>query len=297
VGTDGTCFRLNIVNALWGQTGSGFLTEYLAVLDAHFGAGLRQVDFAAAPEDARHEVNKWVSDQTEERIQDLIPAGLLTPLTRLVLTNAVYFNAAWALPFSDRLTEEGVFHLSDGSPVPVQMMHLTDSLGYVEGEGFVAVDLPYEGRQLSMLAIVPAPGQFDEVEARLSQETVDRMMRALEPVQLALALPKWAFESSFGLGETLSIMGMPAAFGSSADFSGMSGHRNLYISEVLHKAYVEVDEAGTEAAAATAVVMRRSAIPAGPPVEVVVDRPFVFVIRDTGTGTILFIGRVMDPRG
>jgi len=293
-GKDGEGFRLHIVNAIWGQEGYKFLSEFLDVLAENYGAGLRPLDFANAPEESRITINNWVSDQTEGRIEDLIPQGLIDALTRLVLTNAIYFNAAWQHPFNEDMTEDGPFYLLDGGEVTLPMMKQTESFSYAEGDGYQAIELPYDGGELSMVILLPRAGQFETFEDSLDAQRVDAILKQLESRRVALTMPRFEFESSFGLKEALAAMGMPVAFSGDADFSGMTGNRDLYIADVIHKAFVSVDEAGTEAAAATAVVMRLTALP-GTPVAVTVDRPFVFLIRDIETGAILFVGRMVAP--
>ncbi|MFC1864578.1 serpin family protein [Chloroflexota bacterium] len=293
-GKDGKGFRLNIVNAIWGQDGYEFLSEFIDILAENYGAGMRTLDFMNAPEESRITINNWVSDQTEGRIEDLIPQGVIDALTRLVLTNAIYFNAAWQYPFREDMTEDGTFYLLDGGEVTVPMMRQTESFGYAEGNGYQAVELPYDGRELSMVLMLPQAGRFEAFEDSLDTQRVDAIVKDLTRRQVALTMPKFEFESGFSLGKQLAAMGMPIAFSGNADFSGMTGNRDLFISDVIHKAFVSVDEAGTEAAAATAVVMKLTAAPEAP-VEVTADRPFVFLIRDIETGAILFIGRVTTP--
>ena len=293
-GKDGEGFRLNIVNAIWGQKDYGLLSEFLDVLAENYGAGLRVLDFASAPEESRITINNWVSDQTEDRIEDLIPQGLIDALTRLVLTNAIYFNAAWALPFNEDATSDGTFYLLNGDEVVVPMMRQTESFGYITGDNYQALELLYDGHELSMVILLPQSGRFDAFEASLDLERLNAILGKLERRQVSLTMPRFEFESSFSLRETLAAMGMPAAFSGSADFSGMTGNPDLFIADVVHKAFVSVDEAGTEAAAATAVVMPM-AIPPEEPVEVTVNRPFIFLIRDIETGAILFVGRVVNP--
>jgi serpin B len=287
-------FQLNVANALWGQAGYPFLPEFLDLLGRNYGAGLRLLDFAADAEAARLTINDWVAEQTEDRIQDLIPPGVLGAATRLVLTNAIYFNAAWAQPFEASATQDEAFHLLDGGQVTVPMMHQTESFGYLAGDGYQAVELPYEGHELSMVILLPDEGGFEAFEAGLDAAQVEAILQETSDRQVALALPRFEFEAQFSLADTLGAMGMPDAFSDQANFSGMTGTRDLFISAVIHKAFVAVDEEGTEAAAATAVVMVEGAMPAEP-LEVRVDRPFLFLIRDIQTGTVLFLGRVMDP--
>jgi serpin B len=293
-GKDGEGFRLHIVNAVWGQKGYHFLPTFLDVLAENYGAGLRTLDFANAPEESRLIINDWVSDQTENRIEDLIPEGLIDILTRLVLTNAIYFNAAWQYPFSEGATGDSQFYLLDGGEVTVPMMSQTESFGYAEGDDHQAVELPYDGGELSMVILLPREGHFETFEESLNTERVDAIISALNHSQVALAIPKFEFQSAFKLRETLIAMGMPVAFAGDADFSGMTGGRELFISQVVHKAFVSVDEAGTEAAAATAVIMKVTALPTTP-VEFTANRPFIFLIRDIETGSLLFIGRILNP--
>ncbi|WP_322798559.1 serpin family protein [Thermoflexus sp.] len=294
-GKDEKGFRLRIVNALWGQVGHPFRSEFLDLLAEHYGAGLRGVDFARDPEAARALINDWVRQQTEGRIQDLIPPNAIDPLTRLVLTNALYFNAAWAEPFDPDLTREDAFYLLDGTEIRVPMMQQTTRMGYAEGEDYQAVEIPYDGWELAMVVIAPKRGQFETFEASLDTARLQEILQGLTPREVALTFPRFRVESFFRLAEALGAMGMRVAFTpGEADFSGMDGTRNLFIGDVLHKAFVAVDEAGTEAAAATAVVMKATAIGLAP-VEVKVDRPFIFLIRDLPTGAVLFVGRVVHP--
>ena len=296
---DGEGFRLNIVNAVWGQQGHPFQEAFLDVLAESYGAGVRQTDFRETPEESRLVINEWVAENTEDRIRDLIPPDVITPLTRMVLTNAIYFNASWTYPFNEGDTRQHPFHLLDGSAVDVQMMRTSEDFGYAAGGGYQAVDLPYAGDELSMTVLLPDEGRFREFENSLDSTLVDRIIAGLEFRYVALDLPRFEFESQFRLGETLRSLGMTDAFDSAAsDFSGMDGRsclagdpECLYIREVVHKAFVSVDEAGTEAAAATAVMMQAESAPPSP-VSVTVDRPFIFLIRDRETGTILFAGRV-----
>ncbi|MFC2056941.1 serpin family protein [Chloroflexota bacterium] len=293
-GKDREGFRLNVINAIWGQKDYEFLSEFLDLLAENYGAGLRILDFVAAPEPSRITINDWVSDQTEGRIEDLIPQGAIDELTRLVLTNAIYFNAAWQFPFEEDSTTDGPFHLLDGKEITVPMMKQTESFGYATGDGYRAVELPYDGHELSMVILLPDTGQFEAYENSMNHKTVEGIISELQNRQVSLSMPQFEFESEFSLKNVLAAMGMPVAFSSTADFSGMTGNRDLFIDEVIHKAFVSVDEAGTEAAAATAVIMKLTAMPEEP-VSVTVDRPFIFLIQDIETGAILFIGRVLNP--
>jgi serpin B len=293
-GKDRGGFQLKIVNAIWGQEGYPFLAEFLDLLDRFYDAGLYQLDFASAPEQARLTINDWVEEQTESRIKDLLPAGTIDAITRLVLTNAIYFNAAWADPFDPAQTKDGDFELLDGGTAVVPMMRQTEALGYAAGPDFQMVELAYDRHELSMIILLPEAGEFSAFEESLDSQRVNEILSSLGQKQVALQMPKFGFETDFMLKDALSELGMAQAFSSEADFSRMDGHRELFISDVVHKAFVDVDEAGTEAAAATTVVMRLKGV-AEEPVEVVVDQPFIFLIRDLETGTILFMGRVLDP--
>jgi serpin B len=295
-GKDEGGFRLNVANALWGQTGYHFQPEFLDLLARNYGAGMSLVDFAAGIEEARVTINDWVSEQTEGKIENLIPPGVLDATTRLVLTNAIYFNAAWAKPFQEEATSDGPFYLLDGSQVMVALMHQSERLGYAEGDGFQLVELPYDGSELSVVILLPEEGTFGALERNLDVAGVEAMLVEMSHREVDLTMPRFKFDAEFCLNKALEELGMPLAFTEAADFSGMTGQRDLFISDVIHKAYVGVDEEGTEAAAATAVVMAFASAIISEPVEIRMDRPFVFMIRDLQTGTILFLGRVVDPK-
>jgi serpin B len=294
-GKDEKGFRLNIVNAIWGQKDYKFLSNYLDLLAINYGAGLRVLDFIKDPNASRITINDWVSDQTEGRIKDLIPEGSITPLTRLVLTNAIYFNAAWLSPFEEGATANGLFHLINGTDVTVPMMRNTESYGYLKSGNTLAVELPYDGSELSMVILTNTTGKFSDFESNLTYSAIKAILDDLQYTQVALTMPKFEFESQFGLKDALKRMGMVVPFDPmSADFTGIATTEGLQIDDVIHKAFVSVDEAGTEAAAATAVIVGTTSMPAEP-VTVTLDQPFVFLIRDIQTGAILFIGRVMNP--
>lgn len=289
--------QLNVVNAIWGQQGYDFLDEYLDVLAQNYGAGLRLVDFKKETEQSRLTINQWVSDQTEGKIEDLIPQGAINEITLLVLTNAVYFNAGWFHPFNEKKTSDSVFHLLDGGNVTVPMMQQTESFGYAEGANCQAVELLYKGKEISMVILLPKAGQFDTFDESLDADLVEEIIGNLSKRWVALKMPKFEYESSFRLRQALSAMGMGNAFiYMQADFSGMNGGYDLFITDVLHKAYIYVDETRTEAAAASGGVVAPSAFPTPTQVvEVTIDRPFIFLIRDIPTGSIIFIGRVLNP--
>ena len=303
-GQDGEGFRLNIANAVWGQDDDEFLGAYLDLLAENYGFGVRLMDFKKAPEESRIMINDWVTDQTEGRINDLIPQGAIDKFTRLVLTNAIYFNAAWQHPFNVRSTHPGPFFMLDGSTVNVPMMSQLEYLGYAEGDGYQAVELPYDGREMSMTIVLPDEGRFSEFENSIDAGLVTKILEDFRIPEVWLTMPKFEFRSQFGLTETLAEMGMPDAFDDRvADFSGMDDMACpptydipcLVITDVIHEASVLVDEGGTVATAATAsIVYVETESIAPPPIEVTVDRPFIFLIRDRATNAIVFVGRVVQ---
>ena len=217
-------FRLNIANAIWGQEGYHFLPDFLDVLAAHYGAGMMPADFAGAPDESRVRINDWVAEETSGKVKDLLPPGIIDPSTRLVLTNAIYFNASWLWPFSPRNTEMRPFHLDGGGTVSVPMMTETakDFYGYARGDGYQAVDLPYSWGELSMTILLPDAGGLEEFEGSLNSEMLDRIIDDIEIDYITLTMPLFEFESEFDLSDTLAGMGMPDAFGAEADFSGMT---------------------------------------------------------------------------
>jgi serpin B len=286
---------LEMANAVWGQEGYRFLDAFLDTLDDAYGARLRCVDFSGDLEGTRRTINEWVSRQTRGRIEDLLALGVLTPFTRLVLTNAVYFLGEWAEAFDPEDTRDGDFHRFDDTAVRAPMMSRVTDFGYAQGDGFQVVELPYWGETLGMVIVLPDSGWFDEIEGALSEPWFADMVVQLETRRVSLWLPKFRVETKYDLAKVLPAMGMPDAFDAdAADFSGMDGTRELFIGNVIHQAFVEVGEEGTEAAAATAVVVRATGMPT-PPIEFRVDRPFIFAIRDLGTGSVLFLGRITDP--
>jgi serpin B len=296
-GKDDKGFRLHIINAIWGQAGFKFQADYLDLLAQDYGAGLRTPDFIKETDKSRLQINQWASDQTEGKIKDLLPPGTIGPLTRMVLTNAIYFNAAWQYQFKKEYTNNADFTLLAGSRVNVPMMHLQQSFAYSEGADYQAVELPYDGRELSMVIILPQTGSYQAFEAALNSRQVNTIIQDLKSSRVNISMPRFTFESQFNLKKALSGMGMTSAFSASeADFSGMDGTKDLFIQDVVHKAFVAVDETGTEAAAVSAVIMMLSSAPIDEPKEVKLDHPFIFLIRDMQTNSILFLGRVMNPQ-
>jgi serpin B len=292
---------LNIANGLWGEQTFPFNPEFSAQLAAYYGAGLQTADFLNNPVGARKEINGWIAQQTEHRIQDILPDGAITPETRLVLANAIYFYGGWAHTFDASATADGDFFLLDGASTRVPFMSQQESFSYAAGDGFQAIELPYAGSQLAFTVILPDAGQFAAIEDRLDSTMLDAAIGQMADRLVVLYLPKFEFEYAASLVDPLAALGMHDAFDPNvADFSGMLGGpaaEPLVISDVLHKAFISVDEEGTEAAAATAVIMApgAGAPPEEEPLEVRIDRPFLFAIRDPQTGAILFLGRVMNP--
>jgi serpin B len=288
-------FRLAIANALWGQSGYPFRQDYLDLVSEDYGAGLQLVDFEADPEAARQHINDWISQQTQDRIQDLLPQGSVDAATRLILTNAIYFKAAWQSQFEAVATQDGPFNLLDGSTVSVPMMSQTAQFGFAAGQGYQAVVLPYEGGRMAMVILLPDQGNFAAFEDALTTDQFNSVLDSVVWQQVSLSMPRFTYESEFGLKDALVEMGMTDAFTPGvADFSGMSDRNDLFISAVVHKAFVKVDESGTEAAAATGVVVGVMAAPA-PALEVTIDRPFIYMIVDQDSHAILFMGRVLNP--
>jgi len=289
VSTSGA-FQLTLANALWAQQGFALLPSFLDLLAQDYGAGVHLVDFVGATETARQTINGWVSQQTAGQIPELLMAGILNADSRLVLTNAVYFKADWQMPFSSP-TNAGTFTAPTGS-VSVPMM-----AGAVvpvwTGSGYAAAALPYVGGTTSMLVIVPDAGTFDAFEAALTADTLAAISAGRTgATATGLLMPRFKFQQHFSVKQALQALGMTDAFDSAADFSGIDGKRDLLIDDVVHQATIAADEKGTEAAAATAVIIRAGSAMATP---LVIDRPFIFLIRDEATGATLFMGRLLDP--
>lgn len=285
----------NIANALWAQKDYHFEQTFLDTLSANYNAGLKLVDFND-PEEARALINLWVAAQTNDKIKELIPGGVLNNMTRLVLTNAIYFKGAWTNQFDEKDTQDGSFTLADGSSKTVPFMHANFTISALVSDKIHAVRLPYEGGNYAMAAIMPLV-DFAGFESQLTATDLEQLLSALRSssAMVDLSMPKFQAESSFGLGEKLAALGMPDAFDAQkADFSGMTGKPNLMIGSVLHKATIDVNEEGTEAAAATAVVMSTTSMP-GQSYSIRLDRPFIYVIYETTTNAIVFMGRVVNP--
>jgi serpin B len=287
---DGPAFVLRIVNSMWGAPQTKFEPAFLDTLAVDYGAGVRLTDFSADPEAARSTINAWVDQQTEDRIKELLPGGSLSPATVFVLVNAVYFHAGWLVPFDPGQTQAATFHAAAGD-TQVEMMNQSGELAYAEGDGWQAVEIPYAGRQLSMVAVLPTDlGAF---EAKLTGAALGSIVAAIQPAEVTLSLPKFKIDGgSFSLKTALQARGMTDAFEDKADFTGISTSGPIAISDVYHQAFVTVDEKGTEATAATAVVgVALSALTKKATVHF--DRPFVVLIRDRQTGAVLFLGRLL----
>lgn len=287
---------LRISNAVWTQDGLALRLDFERALVEAFRAGLRQVDFQASPEAARRAINQLVSEQTAGKIPQLFDPGAIPPDCRLVLTNAIYLEARWLQAFDPDQTRPERFHPPGGDGIEVDMLHRQASFGYGEGDGWRAVELPYRGGRLVMDVIVPDEGGFDRFRTGLEAEGLRGLLGSLATREVRLALPKFTFDSDLDLGGPLQALGMRTAFTDSADFSGITEQLALRVDRVVQRAHVEVDERGTTAAAATGMTMRLvSMVMPKPPVELRVDRPFVFAVRDRMTGALLFIGQVTDP--
>jgi serpin B len=294
-------YQLRVANALWAEQDYKFLDAFLKLTGSDYGAGFNRVDFEGAGEAARLTINHWIEQKTDNKIKDLLKPGMVSPATRLVLTDAIYFKADWQAQFQKTQTEDEDFHLSATQTVKAPLMHRAGSYKYFDGGTFQILEMPYRTGELSMIVFLPKdmdglPG----FEQSLTALNVRQWLSQLRPVpRVIVTFPKFKVTEQLELGSTLGAMGMPSAFArSAADFSGMTGNRELFLSAVIHKAFIDVNEAGTEAAAATAAVMVGMAMRAPdplPPPEFRADHPFVFLIRDNRSGGILFMGRVSDP--
>lgn len=292
-------YQLSIANAMWVAPDYPLKSSYADPLRASFNARLEEVDFSRS-EAARERINAWVAKETQDRIQNLIGRGSISALTRLVLTNAVYFKSQWQSTFSEDQTQPGPFYVAPGQSVEVDLMEQLDRFGYMETEEFQGLELPYMLRDLSMYIFLPKEVEgLPELEARISAEQVDAWLDPFSRQRVRVILPKFEYTNSFRLGDALRALGIQDAFApGTADFTGMTTAEDLFISEVIHKTFIAVDEEGTEAAAATAVLMEATGMPpATPPKLFRADHPFLFLIRHRETGAILFMGRVTNPVG
>lgn len=292
---DGSKVQLLIANALWPDKKHRFFPEFFSLAESKYGAAAQGVDFAGATEEARQTINTWVADRTGQKITELLKRGDIDGLTVLVLTNAVYFKANWARQFDAERTQEGVFHVASGNQVRAPFMRQRAHFRYAEHDGVQVLELPYVGGGLSMLILLPLqPDALSALESRIGADWLQSALGALSQHEVNVALPRFKTRFRVYLAKTLAAMGMPSAFAPrQADFSGMDGSRDLFITKVMHEACIDVNEEGTEAAAATGVVMGRASI--SPTVQFNADHPFLLLIREQAGGTILFMGRVRNP--
>jgi serpin B len=294
-------YELHVADALWAEQDANFLPDYLKLVQADYGAGFNRVDFKSSPEVVRQTINAWVEKQTNNKIKDLIGPGVLSATTRLVLTNAIYFKGNWQDSFEEDSTQKEEFHLSSSQWVMAPLMHRTGSYSYYDGGTFQELELPYTGDEMSMVVLLPKETDgLPALEKLFTSSAASDWLGKLEPEdKVILTFPRFTMTQEFELSTSLSAMGMTQAFSNGADFSGMTGKPDFTISAAIHKAYIDVNEQGTEAAAATGIVMRATAMrtpfPEPPPIVFRADHPFLFLIRDTKTGAILFMGRVTDP--
>ncbi len=286
-------FQLTIANRLWGQQGYGFLNAFLQLTQENYGAALEEVDFSGSTEEARRTINKWVEQQTHNKIQDLIAPQMINSSTALVLTNAIYFKATWFSQFNPANTKNEPFTVAPGQQVNVPMMSQEAALGYADLGDVQVLELPYVGQETSMVILLPKKVDgFAELEQQLTPEKLENWVSFISQDECPenIYLPKFKVNAEFDLKQVLSKMGMALAFEGAADFSGMNGKKDLSINAAIHKAIINVDEFGTEAAAATAVGVVRCG---GGTFRA--DRPFIFLVRDRQSGSILFLGRVVNP--
>ena len=290
--------ELSVANALWGQKGYEFKEQFLDFVQDNYDGRLSQLDFAGAAESARKTINAWVEKKTKDKIKELIKPGVLNSMTRLVLTNAIYFKGAWNTPFQEAATRVAAFTLSGGNKVDVSMMNQSDRFKYAETESFQTLELPYVDNELSMVILLPRKTDgLSDFEKTLNAKNLSDWLSRLAKRKVIVSIPKFEMTSEFSMAAVLKSMGMTDAFAPrEADFSGMNGRKDLFISAVVHKAYVEVNEEGTEAAAATGVAIGLTSMPIVRPPVFRADHPFLFLIRHNQTGSILFIGRVTNPK-
>jgi serpin B len=289
-------FELVVANALWGQKDFKFLPEYLALVKTNYDGNLEQVDFKTQTEEARKTINAWVENKTKDKIKELIKQGTLDSMTRLVLTNAIYFKGKWASQFKPENTKDAPFTLLNGEKMNVPMMHQTKEFGYAETDTLQMLELPYVNNYLSMVILLPKKlDGIRDLEKELTADNLNDWHYKQKNREVQVYVPRFKLTSEFSLADVLASMGMPEAFSPQADFSGMTGGRDLYISAVVHKAFVDVNEEGTEAAAATGVAMRLTSVSPSSQTIFRADHPFIFLIRDNKTSSILFLGRTENP--
>lgn len=291
-------YKLSTANALWVEETYSLLPSYSSLVQDYYAGNSTNLDFAKNPEPSRIKINDWVSDNTDGKITGLMPRNSITSGTRLVLTNTIYFNGSWVTPFEKESTAEKDFHLTSTATKKVQMMNLyATHFMYGEDSSMQVLQMDYKGDKLAMVIVLPKDGKLDDVDAKLTADQIDRWEKSMSSKRVNVHLPKFKFDTKYLMNEPLKQMGMPTAFTDSADFSGISGKADLAISIIVHQAFVDVNEKGTEAAAATGIGMAATSFSPQqePPKDFNVDHPFIFLIKDKSTGQILFIGKVMNP--
>jgi len=295
--SQGNQFQLNIANSLWGQAGYDFEASFLDTLAKNYGAGMHIVNYKEKPEESREIINQWVEQETEEKIKDLIPSGAINTLTRLILANAIYFKGSWLMPFSKTGTVIVPFFTLNGAEAEVDMMQLFgEYLRYYRGDNYQVVDLPYFSNDFTMRIIVPDQESFKDFEDQLQEDILADIQENIRSQKVNLRMPKFDYETTVNANEALMALGMSDAFNpNTADFSDINEANELFITDVIHKATITVDEEGTEAAAATAVIMGLKSMAPEDPIALTIDRPFLYMIQHNPTGTILFFGRFVTP--
>ena len=291
-------YTLSTGNALWVQQDYPFLEDYTSRVEKYYGGKAANLDFRRETEKSRQTINTFIEEQTNDKIKNLIPPGILDGSTVLVLTNAIYFKGMWVKQFNKKETRDEDFRTGSGQAVKVPMMRSTGDdarFNYAETDNIQLLEMPYDGKDLSMLIILPRENNLDNVESQITSTKLFEWKSMLNEQNVDIFIPKFKFEAKYFLVESLSNMGMPTAFTGAADFSEMDGTKTLLIDKVIHQAFVEVNEEGTEAAAATAVIIIKSSATIGYKKEFRADHPFIFIIQEKNTGNILFMGRVTDP--
>ena len=291
-------YALKTANALWAEQDFHFLDEYFTTVEKYYGGKTINLDFINEWEASRLIINNWVEDKTNNKIKDLFPKGEIDPLTRLVLTNAIYFKAKWLIQFDADKTSDEYFRVNPDKSIKVPMMQPTSqksTFNYTQNKDLQILEMPYAGEDLSMLILLPLDDDIEALENSFTLEKLTAWKKSLRKRRVNIYIPKFKFETKYFMKKTLSNLGMPAAFTNSADFSGMTGTNDLKIDEVIHQAFIEVNEEGTEAAAATGIVMMQKSMP--PPTPIFkADHPFIFIIQQKETGNILFMGRINNPK-
>ncbi len=290
-------YKLSIANALWVQKDFQILKEFTDPVQRYYAGNATNLDFAGATEEARQTINNWVEEKTNDKIKDLFPQGSLNSLTRVVITNAIYFKGNWVKQFDKKETRPEDFRVSPDNTVQVSMMRRTDEeakFNYTETAELQILEMLYEGKELSMLVLLPKNEDIKSLEKSLTPEKLNEWKNNLKEQRVNIYIPRFTFDSKYFLNENLKKMGMPSAFKpDSADFSGIDGKKDLFIQIAVHQAFVEVNEEGTEAAAGTGVGIGLTSMPSVPTFRA--DHPFIFMIQEKNTGNILFLGKVVNP--